>query len=78
MVGALTTNARYSFRDPFAVRHGLSRYMVPRFSYVEDSLEFLEITAGIERLKSAVRDGIGGWRLGHQTITRVCESGDMP
>jgi peptidoglycan/xylan/chitin deacetylase (PgdA/CDA1 family) len=60
--GAVTTEPRYASRRPFDDTDMAARFTVPRFAYPDDSLEFLQVAVGFERVKMAFRGGREGWR----------------
>jgi peptidoglycan/xylan/chitin deacetylase (PgdA/CDA1 family) len=62
LAGALTTEHRYSSPDAFAAKHGRRRFTIPRLTYSDDRLEFLQAASGVERIKLGIRDGRGGWQ----------------
>jgi peptidoglycan/xylan/chitin deacetylase (PgdA/CDA1 family) len=62
LVGALTTEHRYSSPDAFAASYGRRRFTIPRLTYSDDRLEFLQAASGVERIKLGIRAGRGGWQ----------------
>jgi peptidoglycan/xylan/chitin deacetylase (PgdA/CDA1 family) len=62
LVGALTTEHRYSSPDAFAAKHGRTRFTTPRLTYSDDRLEFLQASSGVERIKLGIRGGRSGWQ----------------
>ena len=62
LVAALTTMPHYASRAAFHDVEPKTRFTIPRFSYTSDRAQFVQVVAGVERFKLAVRGGSDDWR----------------
>lgn len=62
LTAAVTTKQRYAAPHWLDLRKE-SRFDVPRFNYSGDRKEFISIVTGLDRLKTALREGPPGWRV---------------
>jgi hypothetical protein len=62
MRAALSTSIGYASHRHFSVSRPMERFRLPRFSYSEASLAFIQVASGVERAKMALRAAIGGDR----------------
>lgn len=58
---AITTDPGYATASMFASPDPLVRYGIPRFTYPGDRTRFVQIVAGVERIKTGVRDAFRGF-----------------
>lgn len=61
---AMATDMRYATQSMFVSPDPAVRFAVPRFPYSDDRDRFVQVVAGVERVKMGVRDALRGFRRG--------------